>query len=107
MADDILNRIKQAEEEATEAVAEAKELSTQIIRDARTKAESEYKSIISDANKKASSLIEAATSEAQIAKEPVLQAARENSKKIENINKADVDKLIDSLTERIIVDGNS
>ena len=107
MADDILIRIKEAEEKASNDVADAKETSTQIINDARSKADSEYKRIISEANKKAASLIDEAKESAEDDKQPILQKAREDSNKIRNIDKKNIDNLIKKLTERIVVDGNS
>lgn len=107
MADDILIKIKEAEEEASAGVADAKETSTQIVKDARDKADSEYKSIISDAKKKAASLIDEANKASKVDNEPILDAARQKSSKLKDIEKTDVDSLVKKLTERIVVDGNS
>ena len=70
-------------------------------------ADEEYKKIIADANSRAKSLIEEANKKAQAEKEPILQKAREASNKITNINKSDVNIIINNLTERIVEDGNS
>ena len=98
MADDILLKIKEAEETASKSVSDAK---------IKSQAESEYKRIISDANQKANSLIDEANRKAQSSKEPILQKAREASNNILNTDNNNVKTIIDALTERIVRDGNS
>ena len=108
MADDILLKIKEAEETASKSVSDAKIKSQDILSEAKSQAESEYKRIISDANQKANSLIDEANRKAQSSKEPILQKAREASNNILNTdNNNNVKTIIDALTERIVRDGNS
>lgn len=52
MADDILLKIKEAEEQASLTVSDAKSKAGDIIKDAKDKANFEYKKIISDAKKR-------------------------------------------------------
>ena len=107
MADDILIKIKEAEESASKEVSDAKARSQEIIRKAKDDADIEYKIIISDTNKKAQSLIDEANRKAKIDKEPTLQKAREASSNILNTSNKNVEVIIKTLTERIVKDGNS
>ena len=107
MADDILLKIKEAEEAASKNVSDAKIKSQDILSEAKSNAESEYKRIISDANQKAKGLIDEANRKAQSEKEPILQKAREASNNILKADEKNVKAIIDTLTERIVRDGNS
>lgn len=107
MADDILLKIKEAEQAASNEVSDAKAKSQEIIRQAKDEADSEYKRIISDANTKANGLIDEANRKALSEKEPILQKAREASSNILNTDNKNVKVIIDALTERIVRDGNS
>ena len=88
MADDILIKIKEAEESASKEVSDAKARSQEIIRKAKDDADIEYKRIISDTNK-------------------TLKKAREASSNILNTSNKNVEVIIKTLTERIVKDGNS
>ena len=107
MADDILLKIKEAEQAASNGVSDAKLKTQELIRKAKDDADSEYKRIISDANQKAKSLIDEANQKAQSEKEPILQKAREASNNILKADEKNVKAIIDTLTERIVRDGNS
>lgn len=107
MADDILLRIKQAEEDSNKAVSDAKIKSSEIIKNAKTEADNEYKRIIAEANSKAQSLIDQAQKEALDDRTPILAKAREQAEKIANIDNANVNSIINHLTERIVSNGNS
>lgn len=107
MADDILLKIKQAEEDSNKAVADAKSESTEIIRNAKNEAENEYKRIIAEANSKAKSLIDEAQTKADADRKPILADARKKAEQLNNIDHSNVDSLINHLTERIVSNGNS
>lgn len=107
MADAILLKIKEAEQSANKSVSDAKDLASQILKEARENANSEYKRIISDANAKASDLIEKANIKAQLEKKPLIEKAKASSKDIIDIENNSVDQLVNELTERIIRNGNS
>ncbi|MCI5971790.1 MAG: ATPase V [Anaerococcus sp.] len=107
MADDILLKVKEAEDKADQTIDNAKVTAREIIDQAKIKADDEYKQTITKAKEKAKMILEDAEKAANKDKEPTIEDAKADSEKLKNQSKDTIDGIVKSLSERIIENGNS
>ncbi|MDO5047078.1 MAG: ATPase V [Anaerococcus sp.] len=107
MASDVLLRVQEAELKAKETVDKAKIKARDLIDKAKSDSDEEYEQIILKANKKAKKILMDANDLASKEKEPTIKQARDEASEIKNQDKEVIEKIIRSLKEGIIENGNS
>ncbi|MEW8993563.1 ATPase [Clostridium sp.] len=108
MALEAINKIQQAESTAKDILDKAVENSKQIISDAQTKGNEEYRTIIENAMKKAKKMKDDAQTKGNEDSQPTMAKGEEEVNKIINTSKEKIDLAVNLVIERIVkFNGNS
>lgn len=102
MSIDAIQRVKEAEDQAKLLVENAKRKALQIIEEGKEETELKYNEIIAQANHDRERALEDSRKEGNELAMPILERADGESERIRSIKNQDLEKIVDSIVERIV-----
>jgi V/A-type H+-transporting ATPase subunit G/H len=108
LALEVINSLKDAENQAEEIVNKAQADRKEIIKKAEEKAKEEYTRIIAEANSQVVSIMDTAVKEGEQKAAPIKEKGSQEEEAILNLTGVEFDKAVNMVIERIVnTNGNS
>ena len=108
MASDAINKIKQAEEQASNLVNDAKDKSLEIQEQMKVQGNEEFEKIVSEGKNEREKILQIAEEKGVSEEAPILEKAKRESEKVLSKDQAALNSIADSIVERIVNNnGNS
>lgn len=102
MSSNAIEKIKEAEDKAAALVKDAKDKSFEIQNQMKVQGRESYDGIVSEAENERQKILDLAKKKGMEMEKPVLEKARNESERILNTNDDALNKIADSIVERIV-----